>query len=115
VWFLGGAAADLGVSVSTRPAPVLQSVVARALWETHWREEWAALYPTHVSFYSSGAKKATWSLFLHEILGVRPLDDKARLPFPGKAFLAVEALGRVHYLCFPTDGIRDIWAQQISR
>lgn len=123
VWFLSGAAADLGVSVPTRPAPLLQSVVARALWETHWREEWAVLHATHLSFYASGAKKPTWSVFLHDLLAVRPLSDsggskapaRLLLPMPGKAFLALEALGRVHYLCFPSETIRDLWANNIQR
>jgi hypothetical protein len=43
----------------------------RALWETHWREEWLVLYGTHLSSFRSGSKKPGWSIFLQDILGVK--------------------------------------------
>jgi len=114
VWFLTGVASDINVTVPARPAPLMQSMIARGLWQSHWREEWMVLYGTHISFFPSGSKKAGWFLCLNDITQVRAV-DKAKAPFAGKAFLAIETLGRIHYLCFPNEGTRDAWSIQLNR
>ncbi len=117
-WFLTGTAADMAVTVPIKPSgPALQqSMVARALWESHWREEWMVLYASHVSFFAMGTKKPGWSVFLHDILAVRvpPGASKLRSQFPGKFFLGLETLGRVHYLCFVTEAIQESWLTALS-
>ena len=109
VWFLNGTAAEMGVAVPSRPVPLMQSMVARALWESHWKEEWMVLYASHISFFSPGAKKPAWSLFLHDILAVRVPPGKIRFHFPGRYFLSIETLGRVYYFCFGSETLRDSW------
>ena len=117
-WFLTGTAADMAVTVPSKPSgpPLQQSMVARALWESHWKEEWMVLYSSHVSFFSMGTKKPGWSVFLHDILAVKVPQgaSKLRAQFPGKFFLGLETLGRVHYLCFGTEAIRDNWLSALA-
>jgi len=117
-WFLTGTAADMAVTVPSKPSgpPLQQSMVARALWESHWKEEWMVLYSSHVSFFSMGTKKPGWSIFLHDILAVKVPQSasKLRAQFPGKFFLGLETLGRVHYLCFGTEAIRDGWLSALA-
>eukprot|EP00624_Nannochloropsis_granulata_P005770 evm.model.NODE_41244_length_18694_cov_23.977480.2 len=117
-WFLTGTAADMAVTVPSKPSgpPLQQSMVARALWESHWKEEWMVLYSSHVSFFSMGTKKPGWSVFLHDILAVKVPQGASKLcaQFPGKYFLGLETLGRVHYLCFATEAIRDNWSNALA-
>lgn len=117
-WFLTGTAADMAVTVPSKPSgpPLQQNMVARALWESHWKEEWIVLYSSHVSFFSMGTKKPGWSVFLHDILAVKVPQGASKLcaQFPGKYFLGLETLGRVHYLCFATEAIRDSWLSSLA-
>jgi hypothetical protein len=117
VWFLTGTAADMNVTVPLKQPVLQQGMVARALWESHWKEEWMVLYPSHIAFFGMGSKsKPSWSVFLHDVLAVKaPPAERLRQLFPGKAFVALETLGRVHYLCFATDAIRDGWLAALSR
>jgi hypothetical protein len=39
------------------PPPLFECLVARALSEGHWREEWATLTRTHVTFARPGSKR----------------------------------------------------------
>ena len=76
------------------------------------------LYPSHIAFFGMGSKsKPSWSVFLHDVLAVKapPEERHLRAQFPGKHFLALETLGRVHYLCFATEAIRDGWLGALSR
>jgi hypothetical protein len=106
LWFLQSPQpSDGGIEKYISPVvlrrAIQTAIVARALWDTHWREEIAVLYPTHVAFYSPMAKKASWTLSLQELIGISHIpDDKS--PIVGKSVLKIETIGRVYYLAFPT-------------
>jgi hypothetical protein len=112
-WFLRGGRAELGVTLPSRSGtPLREAIVARALWEGHWREECCILFATHLAFYRALSKKAkpAWILALHDIVSVRVLEEDSAVVFPGLYFLALDTVGRCHYVCFATQGLRDEWA-----
>jgi hypothetical protein len=87
------------VPIPTRPPPRAVAIVARALWDTHWREETAMLFPSHISFFPPSAKKAAWTLALHELISVSNLSDE-HTPLPKYYTLKLETIGRIHYIAF---------------
>ncbi|CAM9874990.1 unnamed protein product [Ascophyllum nodosum] len=112
----GSSASDLGVAVTgaTNNAPLLESAVARCLWESHWREEWAVLFPSHVACFPPLSKKPVWVLPIKALHKASAMSD-ARCPFPGLHCLRLETIGRAHYVCFATRRARDGWLEKISR
>mmetsp|Transcript_2996 Transcript_2996/g.4552 ORF Transcript_2996/g.4552 Transcript_2996/m.4552 type:complete len:1659 (+) Transcript_2996:117-5093(+) len=100
-WFLHEDAERYLVAPTSRRAPPRQHVamVARALWDSHWREEIAVLYPSYLAFYPLLAKKASWTLYLQELIGVSHVPDD-NSPLPGFSVLKIETIGRVHYIAF---------------
>ena len=61
-WFLSGGAMQVGVTPDSRyevvkGALVCESLVARCLWESHWREEWCGVYKKGVVFYAPLTQK----------------------------------------------------------
>ena len=89
-----------------KKGPVRQqiAIVARALWDSHWREEIAVIYPSYIAFYPLLAKKASWTLYLQELIGISHVDD-ATSPLPGFPILRIETIGRLHYLAFSSKDI----------
>lgn len=104
VWFLQPPA-DGGIEKYLSPVvlkrAIQTAIVSRALWDTHWKEEIAVLYPTHMAFYSPMAKKASWTLSLQELIGISHIPDE-KSPITGKSILKIETIGRVYYLAFPS-------------
>eukprot|EP00752_Nemacystus_decipiens_P007824 g6989.t1 len=114
--FLSGSnASDLGVTVGPSSSPpILGSTVARCLWESHWREEWAVLFPSHVACYMPLSKKAAWVLPLRTLHKASTVSDE-RCPLPGLRCIRLETVGRAHHLCFSSRTARDNWLGEISR
>lgn len=110
-WLLRGGATEIGVVISAKPPHLQQCLVARCLWESHWREELAVLYPTHISFYPPLSRKPIWVFPLADLVQVRVMQREN--PLPGLFVLCLEGLGRCHYLCFSTAISRDVWASSI--
>lgn len=44
-------------SESTNGLLVCESLVARCLWESHWREEWCGVYEKTIAFYAPLTQK----------------------------------------------------------
>lgn len=63
-WFLLGSATDIGVIPLRSSDEVLLhgALVARALWDTHWREEWCGMFPNRLDFYAPLTNKPVFSL-----------------------------------------------------
>ncbi len=59
--FLSGGTVELGV-IPENGTPLGEYIVARALWESHWREEAAVIYGTCIEFYSPLSSKASFSI-----------------------------------------------------
>ncbi|CAM9718290.1 unnamed protein product, partial [Ectocarpus fasciculatus] len=111
----GSSASDLGVTVTiSSTLPILESAVARCLWESHWREEWAVLLPSHVACYMPLSKKPAWVLPLRALHKASAVSDE-RCPLPGLRCLCLETVGRAHYLCFTSRTSRDTWLAEILR
>ena len=103
-WFVHGSDVEkyLLAPVNRRaPRRKRISIVARALWDTHWREELIVLYPSYIAFYPPLAKKASWTLHLQELIGISHVSDDVS-PLPGYAVLRIETIGRIHYIAFST-------------
>jgi hypothetical protein len=101
-WFIQDSDAEKYLAVpASRRAPKRKKVaiVARALWDTHWREELIVLYPSYIAFYPPLAKKASWTLYLQELIGISHIHDDAS-PLPGYSVLRIETIGRIHYVAF---------------
>lgn len=101
-WFIQDSDAEKYLVVpANRRAPKRKKVaiVARALWDTHWREELIVLYPSYIAFYPPLAKKASWTLYLQELIGISHIHDDAS-PLPGYSVLRIETIGRIHYVAF---------------
>lgn len=94
------------------PAARQVTIVARALWDSHWREEIAVVYPAHIAFYPLLAKKASWTLHLQELIGISHLND-ATSPLPGFSILRIETIGRLHYLAFSSKENCNIMAASV--
>jgi len=113
-WFLQGGSAEVGVVLPSKPRACFQGMVCRAIWESHWREEWMVEYSTHLAFFSSASKKANFGIAFDDVIAVEKPPDSDKLPLPGVYMLKLHTLGRVSYLCFATADIRDTWAKRIS-
>lgn len=98
----------------SKKAPPRQhmAIVARALWDTHWREEIAVVYPSYIAFYPLLAKKASWTLHLQELIGISHVADSTS-PLPGFSVLRIETIGRLHYLAFSSKESCNIMAASV--
>jgi hypothetical protein len=99
--------------LSLTAEPLVQSViVARALWDFHWREESVHLYSSYIAFYAlkqasergksaiaSPASAPTLTLLLMEVTSVSIMDDYY-VKIPGFHVMRLETVGRVVYLTF---------------
>ena len=103
--------AGVGIISSRR---VLQGAVGRAQWETHWREEWAVLTPSTLTFYRSRSRKPAISVSLLDIRSIGDL-PAGQHPFVGFHFFQVETLGRVHYVCTASSVEKRNWLQGIEQ
>jgi hypothetical protein len=105
-----GSEADDGVADDAHP---LSTAVARALSETHWREETLQLRASKLRFIRPrglpGRRRRTYLLLpLAEILSVEPLPAPLA-PAPGMQGLVLATTGRLHYLMLGSAAQRDRW------
>ena len=115
-WFLQGGAVELGIIPKIGNESLLaESVVARSLWDSHWREEWCALYASRIDFYAPFSKKPILSLPLADVQGVRTVDPTDTLhPLPGVSLLAIETAWRVSYIGFLDDATRSSFSDHLK-
>lgn len=107
--FLSGGAVELGVIVGPTEygKPCHEYVVARALWDSHWREEAAIIFESSVSFYAPLSKKPDISIPLYDVQKVRRLEDaNDRYPLSGFPLVAIETAWKCHYIAFKNEDIR---------
>jgi len=105
VAFLRGSSAELGV-IPIEPIENkvdTQCIVARCIWDSHWREELCVVYPKghHLAFYAPLTKKPSLVVSFEEIIGVRKCNPLAGTnPLPGFHLLSIDTAWRCHYLAF---------------
>jgi hypothetical protein len=95
------------------PPRIHSTLVARALWDTHWREEIAILYSSYLACYPLLGTKPSWILSLQEIIGISYLPEETS-PLPRFTVMRIETIGRVHYLSFITKEIAQTMATKIK-
>ena len=93
---------------------VHESLGARCLWESHWREEWLGIYDTCVSIYAPSTKTPCLEIPLIDIRKVRPLDAGTVSPLPGFSLLVVETAWICHYVAFRDDNARDAFEKVLQ-
>jgi len=116
-WFLRGGAVELGIvpKMSDDDSLLAESVVARSLWDSHWREEWCAMYKSRIDFYVPFSKKPTFSLPLVDIQSVRTVDPSdGSHPLPGVFLLALETAWRITYVGFLDEAARNSFSDQLK-
>jgi len=115
-WFLQGGAVELGIVPKMSDEALLaESVVARSLWDSHWREEWCALYSSRIDFYVPFSKKPTLSLPLGDVQAIRAVDPSDGLhPLPGVSLLAIETAWRVSYIGFLDEALRNLFSDHLK-
>ena len=117
-WFLDGNSVHVGVtplSGNKSRGPLLhESLVARCLWESHWREEWCGMYPSCLSFYSPLTKSPCLEIAYIDITNVRPLDSGYLSPLPGFPLLVLETAWLCHYIAFKDEEARDTFGEKVE-
>ena len=114
-WFLDGDAMHLGVKPSKKHGKLLdESIVARCLYESHWREEWCGMYENCISFYAPLAKSTCHEIFYSDITLVRPLVGDTHCPLPGFPILVVETAWQCHYMAFRDEISRDDFGGKVD-
>jgi hypothetical protein len=86
--------------------PIGEYIVARALWESHWREEACIIHESCIDFYSPLSSKTCFSIPFHDIQRVRRVDsDASGGPLGARPILAIETAWKCHYLVLCTDEV----------
>lgn len=113
-WFLQGGAVQLGVPyVEEGEGNLFDAVVARCLWESHWREEWCTIRAEGLRLYAPNAKEAGLELQFDDIRCIRNLDGHS--PLPGFPVLVIETAWMCHYIAFANEDKRDTFRQVAMR
>jgi hypothetical protein len=118
-WFLEGNAVHLGVTPfkggTSRGDPLEESLVARCLWESHWREEWCGMYESCVSFFSPLTSSPCLEIAYIDVSSVRPLDSGVQSPLPGFPILVLETAWLCHYVAFRDHESRDTFGHKVEK
>lgn len=116
--FLLGGAVQVGVSqtkVDSRNGPLLfDSLVARCLWESHWREEWCGLYKKGLVFHAPLTTSPCLELSFSDIKSVRFLSAGAMNPLAGYPLLVIETAWLCHYCAFANNRARQTFYGKIE-
>lgn len=112
--FLQGGAVQLGVVPPDDQPLLYDSLVARCLWESHWREEWCGIYEKSIVFFGPTSKQSSLQLSYVDITSLRSLGSNVFSPIPGYPILAIETSWQCYYLAFPDEESRDICSGKID-
>ena len=112
-WFLSGKAIDLGVV----PAGefIANSVIARCIWNSHWREEWCGLTAKSLILYAPLTDTSSLELSLADIQYIRLLADDEKSPLPGLPVLVVETAWKCNYFAFANEDSRASFYEQLGK
>ena len=99
--FLSGGATQMGVIPGNGSEEVLADcIVARCLWESHWREEWCCLTERGIQFYAPLTNSPCLELSKKDVRSVRRLTAGDDNPFPGYPLLVIETAWQCYYVSF---------------
>lgn len=109
-FFLQGGASQLGV-VPPENFKHASSLVARCMWESHWREEWCGIYETCLLLFAPlTSQTPTLQLWYSDITAIRPMETNEFSPLPGYPILVIETGWQCYYLAFANDEARDAFS-----
>jgi len=115
--FLQGGALQIGVAAKKVDrelgALLLDTLVARSLWESHWREEWCGLYSKGVVFYAPLSDTPCLELPFLDIKSVRLLEEVIT-PLAGYPVLVIETAWLCHYCAFAHNKARQDFYERIE-
>jgi hypothetical protein len=115
-WFLQGGALELGVPHAGKAeGPLFESIVARCLWESHWREECCLVFSDSIKFYAPNAKDCAVELLFDDIRCIRELDKANEMPLPSFPILVVETAWMCQYVVFSNESKRELFRQVATR
>jgi hypothetical protein len=116
--FLQGGAIEVGVVPSkgdlSKGPLISECLVARCLWESHWREEWFGVYEKGLAFYAPLSRSPCLELSFVDVQSVRVLDAGVRSPLPGYPILVIETAWLCHYAAFADRGARESFRLKIE-
>jgi hypothetical protein len=112
--FLKGGAFQLGVVPPEDQILIYDSLVARCLWESHWREEWCGVYEKSIMFFGPTSKQSSLQLSYVDIISVRQLGSRVFSPLPGYPMLAIDTSWQCYYVAFPDEVTRHIFSEKIE-
>ena len=113
--FLSGGAMQLGVIPKEKSCDALFGcILARCLWESHWREEWCSIYDSTVSFYAPLTTTACLELSLEDVQSVRVIVSRRLGPLPGLHLLSIDTPWMCHYVAFPDNDKRSRFKSELE-
>lgn len=115
---LTGTKKDIGVNPTSSATPLLEGLLLRGKWESHWGEEWSRLYPDRMSLYRSHTRKPSCKIAVSDIQAVSIVEEAS--PLGIRLFLfRIATAGRVWVFAAPTEASRGQWVaglrQQVQR
>ena len=90
-------------------------LVARALSDRHWVEEWAEITKKSITFSYPETKKVHFAIQMDCVLCIRCVEKDEAPRFHNYFFMAVESLGRTTYIMFATEDDRRQCFTSISK
>lgn len=104
--FLQGGAVEVGITVGDSEGLLKGCLVARGLWESHWREEWIGLYKSRLVFYAPLSTEPCLEIPFDDVRMLRLIDTNKTTPLAGFPVMVVETLWVCHYFAFGNVEIR---------
>jgi Protein of unknown function (DUF1769)/Protein of unknown function, DUF547 len=98
--FLKGGAVEVGITIADSVGLLKGSLVARCLWESHWREEWLGLYDSKLVLYAPLTTEHCLELSFEDIKNARLLASTDAAPLAGYPLLVIETTWLCHYFAF---------------
>ena len=112
--FLQGGPLEIGVVLKTIKDKVLsECLVARCLWESHWREELCVVFDHGVAFFAPLTRSPCLELSFLDVDSVRCLEAGPRSPLPGFPMLVIETAWLCHYIAFTNEDSRQAFHEKI--
>ena len=114
--FLTGGAVEIGAKprAAKNGCEVFDCLVARCLWESHWREELCRVSDTGLSFYAPLTDTPCLELPIEDIDAVRTVAPGSSSPLPGYPMLAIDTAWTCHYMVFANSEARESFRLKVT-
>lgn len=92
---------------------IVSAIVARAVSDRHWIEEWACVTKKDVLFYRLDKNKPYFRIGLGSIVKCEPLPQKNWPLLSGYQFLSIESFGRTTCIMLNSEKVMDVWIKAV--